>query len=238
MPVTVPQAMAPCSAAASVPAPAEIGDVDVYVWDLDRATADASALTAEERQRAAAFVRERDRRRFVACRRLLRATLGRALAIPAEEVLIRVGEYGKPELGGPHADAWSFNVSHSGGVALCAVARGRAVGVDLERLRPLRDLAGLARAVLTTGERAAIFRVPPDEQVPAFLRIWTRKEAVLKAEGCGLGRQPGSLEVGADGHGRVTVASPDGPGPVRRFEVIDLRPAPGYVGALAVEADG
>jgi 4'-phosphopantetheinyl transferase len=95
----------------------------------------------------------------------------------------RLTEEGKPYLrSGP-----SFNLSHSGHLVVLAFGHEGRVGVDVEQVRPLRDLGGLARASFAKDEIDALLALPGDEQIPAFFRIWTRKEAMLKALGCGLG---------------------------------------------------
>src|SRR6185295_15890681 len=97
------------------------------------------------------------------------------------------GAGGKPELaheGGPAA--LRFNLSHGGDLALIALARGRELGVDIEPLRALSDEARLARRVLSPREADAFAALPPDERAAALLRCWTRKEALLKANGCGI----------------------------------------------------
>ena len=79
-----------------------------------------------------------------------------------------------------------FNLAHSGGLALLAVTRSGAVGIDIERIRPLPDYDRIMRSFFSTAESEAILALPPADQLQAFFTCWTRKEAYLKATGDGI----------------------------------------------------
>lgn len=100
---------------------------------------------------------------------------------------------GKPRLA-TDPGRLSFNLSHSGGLALVAVAPGDIeVGIDVERLRPRRDLARLAERWLPAADAAAVAAAPLDERERLFYAAWTRHEARVKCSGAGLaGPAPGS----------------------------------------------
>ena len=102
--------------------------------------AEARALLSEgERQRAERFLREEDRTRFVAARAMLRRAVGLDLGVAPERVAFDYGPHGKPALTPPlHESGLRFNLSHSADRALLATVRGRELGVDLEKLRPVR----------------------------------------------------------------------------------------------------
>ena len=129
-------------------------------------------------------------------RRILAARLGR------DPDIVR-GPQGKPHLAD---DTVAFSVAHSGDRALIAVAASGPIGVDLEQHRPLRaaDLAGR----FFTAREAAIVAADPD----AFFRIWTRKEAMVKAEGGGLSLPLDTIEVSGDVPGWCFVDLDVGPG--------------------------
>lgn len=125
--------------------------------------------------------------------RLLGAYLGRE----ATAVHLVEGEHGRPALA--DASALDFNWSHSGHLALVAVARGIVPGADIERLRPRPRAWALAQRYFTPAEAAALSRLAPDEREVAFLRLWTAKEAVLKALGRGLAFGLHRLDIAYDG---------------------------------------
>jgi 4'-phosphopantetheinyl transferase len=146
-----------------------------------------ATLSDEERQRAARLVFEEDRRAYIAAHHLLRVTLAPLLGRAPEAIEMYAGHGGRPELSGPAATEVSFNLSHTRGLVACAVSFETVVGVDVELVRELPDVAALARSTLTTAEIHELDRIPPAERSRAFLRRWTIKEAYAKATGHGLG---------------------------------------------------
>jgi 4'-phosphopantetheinyl transferase len=156
----------------------------VEVWRADLAAADdavLASLSAEERARAARFVRQTDGRRWARARGILRAILGAELGIAPAQVELRIADSRKPELAA--ASPLRFNLSHSGEVALYALALDREVGVDVEtRERPL-DVVAIARRTLGPVEAERLAAVHPDARHREFLQAWARHEAELK---CGV----------------------------------------------------
>lgn len=118
----------------------------------------------------------------------LRQLLGRYLGCAAEQVVLTDAAHGRPELAGPHREALRFNWSHSGGRALVAIARHVQPGIDLEhrQRRGARDVLALAQRFFAPQEVQALRALPAADRALAFLRLWTLKEALLKAEGRGL----------------------------------------------------
>jgi len=225
-------------------------EVRVYVVDLEAGDAgDRFAelpewewLSAAERGRAERLVRPRDGRRFVRCRGALRVILGRLIDAPAGEVPFQTGPGGKPVLpfaeGSPEQRPLHFNVSHSGELALIAVSRGRELGVDIEMTRPISQAERIVQSYFTEAEQAEFLAVAEADRPAAFIRGWTRKEAILKAQGVGLAGLatgfetrfgPGVVEAE---HEFVRCA----PHPtVLGWALWEVAPRPGYVAALAVE---
>ncbi len=171
-------------------------DLDHPLWPQH-----AGCLDATERQRAQRLLREDLRRRFVAARCALREILALATSQDAAELQLSTAEHGKPRLLGLAAPLY-FNLSHSGGMALLALSRVAPVGVDIEMRQPIPDVEALALEHLTAAEWAAFAQrscsADPAalQRERAFLRLWTRKEACLKAWGCGLQVQPQRVAVG------------------------------------------
>ena len=167
----------------------------VTVWHIPLSEGptvdDHALLDAAERRRAERFLREGDRRRYVRAHAAMRRILAQEAGCRPDRLVFVAGEYGKPAL----ADgSVRFNLSHSGDHAVLATSFDVEVGIDIEnRAIDTQRIAGL---VLAEGEMKAFAALPPDEQEAAFLRAWTRKEAVLKAVGCGLTLDPCAVEVG------------------------------------------
>jgi phosphopantetheine--protein transferase-like protein len=163
-------------------------------WGADALLA---TLSDEERRRASRLVFEEDRRAFIAAHHLLRATLAPLLGGAAEAIEFSTGHGGRPELSGPAAGEVSFNLSHTRGLVACAVAFQTIVGVDVEVVRDLPDVAALARSTLTPAEIDELDAISPAERSRAFLRRWTIKEAYAKATGHGLGLPITSVALSA-----------------------------------------
>jgi 4'-phosphopantetheinyl transferase len=142
--------------------------------------------------------------------------------------------HAKPSLPGGQL---AFNLSHSQQVALFAFCRETAVGVDVEQIRPMPDGEEIAARFFSADDNARFLAVPPAQRDLAFFNCWTRKEAFIKAIGEGLSHpldlfdvtlQPGEPARILRLHGRAELAA--------RWSLTHLEPAPGFVGALALEA--
>jgi 4'-phosphopantetheinyl transferase len=195
-------------------------------------------LSLDERERAARFVFPRDRNRFVAGRAFLRLLLAQYLATDPASLRFRYGPHGKPALADDRSGV-AFNLAHSNSLAVCALARGGELGVDVERVRPIPDADGVARSFFSPRESAELASVPEPERHRAFFDGWTRKEAFLKALGDGLARPLDSFDVtlkpGDPPRLLRTVGDPEEAG---RFSLHSLEPEAGYVAAIAVRGHG
>ena len=150
-------------------------------------------LSIAEQRRADAFRAEQHRRDYLVAHVGLRVVLGRLVQAPPALLRFSAENGQKPALmedwgTGPEQLDLRFNLSHTQGAVLIAEAEGFEVGVDVEQQRPLEDLEGMARTVMSDMESAHWLKLPPEFRCQAFYRLWTRKEAYLKAIGLGLFR--------------------------------------------------
>jgi 4'-phosphopantetheinyl transferase len=165
--------------------------------DADGISACEALLSDDEMSRADRFHFERDRRRFVVARATLRRVLAACTGIPAAVLPITTGEFGKPALD-PGCGPIHFNLAHSEDRALIAVSRDSRIGVDLEAIDHESRLPELARSIAAPAELAQLAGLADEAaRSRALLRLWTAKEAFLKAIGTGLQIAPGRLEVSA-----------------------------------------
>lgn len=195
-------------------------------------------LSDDERARAARFVRVRERRRFARCRAALRQILGRLLDEPADSLRFKAAAVGKPELDrGPDVVApIRFNVSHSAELGIVAVCLGREVGVDIERIRDIHEADRIVASFFTPAEQSAFSAIPASERAAAFHRGWTRKEAVLKGYGSGLGGLSSRYETGFGTTALTPQFTPATPDPrVDRWLLWEAAPRPGCFAALAID---
>lgn len=222
----------------------ELGPGVVHVWavDLDPPPALAAALTRllapDERERAARFRFDEHRRRYAVGRGALRTLLGAYLGERPEAVRFAYGPRGKPELAGAPPGLLGFNLSNSEDLALVGFLRGREIGVDVEYLKPMSDLAQIAERFFCAAETAKLLALPEERRREAFFNCWTRKEAYLKAVGEGLAAPLDSFEVtlAPDEEARMLYLKGDAEA-AARWHYRHLRPAPDYLGALTVEGE-
>lgn len=174
--------------AASWPAP---GDVPAFVADaraLGENAADVSfalaGMTTDERARFDRFHHDSDRYMFALGRLMARRLVGRALGVAPADWAWREGPHGRPEIDRPETDL-RFNVSHSAGLVICALARGRAVGVDVEDLTRRAPDPAIVPRYFSPAEADDI-HAQGDRWRDRFLTYWTLKEAYLKARGLGI----------------------------------------------------
>lgn len=145
-------------------------------------------LDEVERHRAARFVREDTRQRYVLAHGGLRAVLSRYLGVTPNMVALDRSATGKPSLTRELRDrsAITFNLSHAHDRALIAVSQAQEVGVDLERVRSDVEVLKLSERYFTRSEHTAIMQAPEELRATRFFRCWVAKEALLKAQGIGL----------------------------------------------------
>ena len=214
-----------------------LDDGAVHVWrvPLLGEAVDVALVSVEERKRAARLRFERDRRAYVASRVALRTILGGYLDTDPATIRYEVAPDGKPSI--LDGAGLSFSLSRSAPLALVAVTRDRAVGVDVERIRPLPDLDGVASRFLPPAEAAALRYLPEPDRLSAFYACWTRMEAEVKATGAGLSGDLGDRDVATGaGAGEWTVRSID-VGPAAAAAVATEGPM-GSVTILTLRQDG
>ena len=153
-------------------------------------------LDARERSRRDRFLYPRPRREFTLCRAALRSLLCRELGCPNAELSFGTAKFGKPfaRVGGIPAPV-AFNVSHSGRHGLIALAPEGRIGVDVEERSTKRNLDGYIRLLFAPEERTALETSRGRERVELFYRLWTLKEAAIKAAGAGLSIDPASFGI-------------------------------------------
>jgi 4'-phosphopantetheinyl transferase len=220
-----------------------LGAHDVHVWRVpldEDARADSywSLLSDEERRRAARFVRDVHRRRFVVAHGALRSILADYVGAEPTALDFVSGAHGKPALRAPTGrPPVEFNLSHSDDLALVAVARAHAVGVDLERWSEGVEHLELAERFFSPGERRALRALAhaPHLIEAGFFAAWTRKEAYLKATGHGITRGLHHFDVAlAPGEPARLIADRLDDDATARWAMFALDPAPGYSAALVV----
>ena len=221
----------------------ELGEIHVFraLGDADPKTVASleMVLSDTERERAGRFRFDRDRIRYTLSYGILRRILGAYLKTPPETIRIVPAEHGKPVLDPAfHSLDLQFNLSHTKGVSLFALASGMAVGIDVERTeRESHSDIEVAERYFTEGEFRALRSLPEHGQRQAFFRCWTRKEAFVKALGRGLSFGLDRFEVSVEpGHSAALLKTFWDPEEAAFWSIVEVAPGAGYVGALAVRS--
>ncbi|WP_433856836.1 4'-phosphopantetheinyl transferase family protein [Streptomyces kronopolitis] len=215
-------------------------DGTVYVWRIPlfappHVVAGLAALLGPEERRRGRQALPDDRRRFVIAHGATRSLLGGCLGLPPERLCFTHGRWGKPALAGQ--PRLCFNLSHSGELALLAVAARRPVGIDVERVRPADRSRSAGRWFPTAEAEFVRTAAGPLQSAARYARLWTRKEAWVKAAGGrmvhGLGLPVGT---GPDADGGTAVTDPAGRVP-GHWSLHGVPAGEGYAASLAVAAE-
>ncbi len=212
-------------------------------------------LTDKEREQCGRFLRPADRARCAAARASLRMVLAKYLPGDPRALPFAVAASGKPYLdysAGTNdaaaalarhgADGIQFNLSHAEDCALIAVSRGMSVGIDVERMRDLKDMEAILHGFFSDQEQSFVRAHEGEERTRAFFLLWTRREAAAKAVGIGLFDLFARVTLPPVGHSRsgfrVMLPRPAArTAGTESWWIRDLLPAPGHAGALCVEGE-
>jgi 4'-phosphopantetheinyl transferase len=217
---------------------------EVHVWraSLHFGPADVESfrqtLSPDEISKAERFYFEEDRRHFIAARGLLRTILGRYLETDPSCLRFWYQLYGKPALVGENCKTYSFNLSHSHGLLLLAITRGREIGIDVEWVRAESAGQEIAERFFAPNEVAKLSSLPKAQKDEAFFRCWTRKEAYVKAKGEGLTIPLDQFEVSLSPGEPAKLLHIASSGESCDWYLEELHPGPGYIAALAVRERG
>lgn len=218
------------------------GHVDIWRTRLDlpeNDTADYLALLSDEEiARAERFMVSSKRREYIVTRGVLRKLLAQMLHADPGSLRFALTDRGKPYLmDQPLLQTVNFNVTHSHNLALIAVALNRAVGIDVEYIRPNVDFANVAKQVFSSREIASL-GFYGGELPKAFFACWTRKEAFVKALGHGISLDLRAVSVSVDPHETTpSLLTYERDGETRKWLLLNIKTDDAYMAALAVDDD-
>jgi 4'-phosphopantetheinyl transferase len=212
---------------------------EVHVWraPLDQPVPPGfdRILSEAELKRARRFRFERDCSHFIVAHGLLRIILSRYVGVEPSRLCFCNNLYGKPALVASSAQAAvRFNLSHSEGLVLYAIARDREVGIDLERIQTDFAFEQIGEQFLSPREAAELDALPTCLRREALLTWWTRKEAFVKARGQGLSMPLDQFSVSLAPSQPARLYTHE-PGEALHWSLQDIMPGFGYVATLAVE---
>ncbi|MGB7201849.1 MAG: 4'-phosphopantetheinyl transferase superfamily protein [Pyrinomonadaceae bacterium] len=215
-------------------------DGEIHIWhiDLDHGPGLAQplfkTLSSDEQQKANNFRFSKDRSSYVAARGALRKILGSYLNVLPNQIRFSYNRYGKPFLN-VEDNLLRFNVSHSSGIALVAVARGQEVGVDLEFMDRNFNILQTASTVFSPTQCSELERLPARLRTFAFFRAWTRMEAYLKAVGMGFASEQTRAAISELIGQSTIIYRANGFQKSRKCSLVSLATENNYVSALATD---
>lgn len=222
-----------------------INSNEVHVWRvlLDVTTVEfemlLSFLSIDELARAERFHFEKDQKRFIVARGVLRKMLGSYLNMHPGEICFEYSSHGKPMLAHNRGDnSICFNLSHSGTFALYAVGLRKKIGIDIESIRDDVSVEQVTRQFFSQNEINSLEKIDIDKRSGLFFQYWTRKEAFLKASGEGISFPMEQCDVSLiNGKVLSPVTVQDKNSETSSLYVQDLFPGNGYAAAIAIEGE-
>jgi 4'-phosphopantetheinyl transferase len=220
--------------------PLHDGTVHVWAWDCE-CPAQAfhryiSLLSSDEYFQMQRFRFEKDRIQYTVSHAILRVLLGRYLDTDPSSISFCRNEFGKPHLSTIlSAPKLAFNLSHTNRVGLLAIAADIEIGVDIEEIRPVE--CGTVERYFSPQEQSSLTALEGNDWLEGFYNCWTRKEAILKAEGLGLDAGLDAFDVSLSPHVKPEVLEVRANSRLTSsWHLVELRPVHGFIGALATNA--
>jgi len=214
---------------------------DVLVWTIrailphEELAALVTVLSDKERQKAMRFRRAADRNQYIVAHGRLREILSAELAIPASEVALSSNENGKPHAVLDQDESpIEFSLSHSGDVALVAVSRTGAVGVDIERIDSDTGVLAIAERCFSKQEWETLQSTSESERLTRFFQLWVCKEAYVKGRGEGIIDRLRSFTISLEARGPQLVQDDHDPDAAARWELQLLDAPDGFCAAIAI----
>lgn len=214
-----------------------LSDNQIHIWraNLDLPTAEVAQLATflfdDEIARANKFYFPEHRRRFIVARSILRQLLGDYLNTNPKNIKFDYSDRGKPQLSKLCNNSLQFNVSHSQEYALFGFAVDRLIGVDIEYLREMPDAIKIARRFFSPLEFQLIASLSDRQQQKVFFKLWTAKEAYLKALGTGLAGSLNSIEISFEDD----LLTKESKAILDNWFVCSYIPAENYIAAVAID---
>lgn len=215
-----------------------LDDGDIHIWSIPCLVTDDSLkicisfLDADELARAERFKFKLHQQRFVVARAALRSILARYILLSPQAVKFEYSPEGKPQL--KDQPSFQFNMSHSHGLALCAVTRVIPVGVDIEYQQTNIAELNIARRYFSPAEQSILNNASKSQRRSVFLSLWTAKEAVVKAMGKGLVFGLDQFSIALHENGKAVLQSAREELKAKSWFVQNFTPALDYMAAIAL----
>lgn len=222
----------------------QLGAEEIHIWSgvLDQHASEyfsfVQALSIDELMRAGRFQSQNDRYRFIVRHGMLRIILGCYLCVKPSAIQFCHGKNGKPAITETFGKGTiHFSLSHSNGVALFAFAHNHELGVDIEHIRDVSEMEQIVERFFSIKENEVLRSLPESQKREAFYNGWTCKEAFVKALGDGLSLPLDTFDVSlVPGESAELLRIEGDSVEASKWSIQSLKPAPDYIGALAVKS--
>lgn len=201
-------------------------------FDIEGSSLFFNLLSSKEKERSQKLQNPTIADRQIISRGILRIVLGAYLKRDPKELVIEPGMYGKPELVFPQKSGIHFNLSHSGSLLLIAIGNHHPIGIDIEEMDNTIDVAAVSNLTFSQMEKKALQK--SHSAIIDFYKIWTAKEAILKASGKGFSYPSAKFSVVNDVGMPSLTNIPTELSGSRKFTLTTFSPAVDYFGAIAV----
>lgn len=214
---------------------------EVHIWRVNLEELDkdwhtlSSILSTDEQARANSYRFEHLKHRYIMGRSALRKLLGRYLNCSPISIRFSYNDYGKPSLSDNNSDI-QFNVSRSQNIMLCAFVLNSEVGIDIEAINPNIDFAAISQSFFSEQERKALHEIDKNAIDRAFFRIWSRKEAYIKALGKGLSYPLQQFSVSLENNSAGIIEYQDLINEDKCWQIYDIEIENDYSAALVIQA--
>jgi len=221
------------------------GQIDLWYTRTDQVGPELALryralLTPQELSQHSRFHFEKDRHRYLVTRALSREALSRYMPVAPQAWRFEADHYGKPHLVDPVglAREVDFNISHTDGLVVFGIYRGKALGVDTECTQREAPL-DIAERFFSAHESRRLRSLPPPRQALRFWELWTLKESYIKARGMGLSLPLEQFSFELDAPGAVSISFADGfQDQPSRWRFWQLRPTGHHLLSVCAEAPG
>jgi len=218
-----------------------LNEIHIWWFEVDRLQSYVDRfyqiLNQDEQERAGRYKTELLRARNIVAWGVLKKLISNYTTLRPDEVMFTHNRYGKPELS-PHlcSSGLQFNMSHTNGMGVVALAKNNPVGVDIEEVRELHDLDDLVEFCLSSYEKSWFSCIPGDMLLRVFYQLWTAKEAFLKAIGTGLSFPMMEVEFTLKSNDELKLyrVKEEAASPVL-WRLFSLEQPPNYAGFLVTE---
>lgn len=223
----------------AVPPQLQAGELHIWKIELDYDSGHWQPLMAllsnDEQIKADHFRFEKLRLRYIAGRAVLRKLLGGYIGCEPEALIFVYNDYGKPSLQNVDSGL-RFNVSHSGETMLAAFALNSKIGIDIETIQQNIDCMDICQHWFSVQESDALRDLPEEKRIGAFFRVWTRKEAYIKARGIGLSYPLNRFSVSMDETAPALLEHQDCAQEMKSWQIYNIEVSSAYSAAVAIEA--